>query len=162
MRCRRYGEAFFADDRLAELPALTRIFFLGVIACTDREGRLEDRPRRLKALILPFDDADGETMLADLARSGALVRYEIDGRRLIAIVGFREDGSVAYQRPHPNESASVLPPPTDCSCEEHQGTPSGSTKVFPRGDTVTVTVTDTPRTTTEHRDPSTLGSPEAG
>lgn len=138
MRSRRFGEAFFSDDRLAELDPLARIFFLGLLACADREGRLEDRPRKLKALVLPFDNADPEAMLADFARLGLIRRYEADGRRLLLVEGFRQDGTVAYQRPHPNEAASTLPPPPD-----NQGTPPRSTKVDHGGDSVTVTVTET-------------------
>ena len=152
MRSRRFGEAFFADDRLAELDPLARIFFLGLLACADREGRLEDRPRKLKALVLPFDNADPDSMLADLARLGLLRRYEADGRRLLAIHGFRDDGSVAYQRPHPNETASTLPPPP---AEDNHGTPPRSTKGDPRGDSVSVTVT-------ADREEHQGGSPEAG
>ena len=63
-RSRNIKPGFFANDELAELPALTRLFFIGMWTIADREGRLEDRPKKLKVEVLPYDECDAETMLA--------------------------------------------------------------------------------------------------
>lgn len=103
-RQRTIAPGFFANEDLAALPPLTRIFFQGLWCWADREGRVEDRPRKLKALILPFDDTDGEQAMTDLAAAGFVERYEVDGVRVARVVNFEK-----HQSPHPREIASVLP-----------------------------------------------------
>lgn len=104
MRIRTIKPAFFMHDGLAEQPALARLLFIGLWCAADREGRLDDNPRRLKAQILPYDDADVDEMLDGLERGGFIARYEADGRRLIAIHGFAR-----HQVVSPREPASELP-----------------------------------------------------
>jgi hypothetical protein len=65
-RSRNLKPGFFKNELLADLSPLTRLFFQGIWCEADRRGILEDRPKRLKADILPYDDADPEQMLADL------------------------------------------------------------------------------------------------
>ena len=52
-RARNLKPSFFTNDILAEVPALGRLLFQGLWCVADREGRLADRPRKLKAEILP-------------------------------------------------------------------------------------------------------------
>lgn len=105
-RIRTIKPEFFLDDELADLPALTRLLFIGLWTEADREGRLEDRPRRLKAALLPYDDCNVDEMLDALARGGFIVRYEVEGVRYIAIRTFS-----VHQRPHAREVESSIPPP---------------------------------------------------
>ena len=48
-RARNVKPGFFKNELLAECEPLARILFEGLWCEADREGRLEDRPRRLKA-----------------------------------------------------------------------------------------------------------------
>jgi hypothetical protein len=105
-RMRTIKPGFFTNEDLVALPATARLFFQGLWCWGDREGRLEDRPGRLKLEILPADDVDADELLARLAERGFIVRYEVDGRRLIQVVNFRK-----HQNPHIKEPPSVLPPP---------------------------------------------------
>jgi hypothetical protein len=106
-RIRSIKPEFFAHDVLAALPPLSRLAFVGLWCHADRNGRLEDRPVRLKAAILPYDTAaDFRAILAELEHAGFIVRYEVDGRALIDIPGFRR-----HQRPHAKEPESALPAP---------------------------------------------------
>jgi len=79
----------------------------------DREGRLEDRPRKIKGLVLPFDALDAEPLLQELVKAEMIVRYEVDGVRVIGILNFKK-----HQRPHVKESASILPPYKETTCEK--------------------------------------------
>lgn len=83
-RSRNIKPGFFVDDELAELPALTRLLFIGLWCLADREGRLEDRPKRIKLQILPADDIDVDAALDSLTPS-FLTRYQVDGKRFIQI-----------------------------------------------------------------------------
>ncbi len=111
-RIRYLKPDFFLDEDLAALPPLIRLFYQGLWVHADREGRLEDRPQRLKVEIMPYEDGfsveDALTLLAKpKAGSGRpyIVRYEVDGRRFIQILSWAK-----HQRPHPNEKASEIPP----------------------------------------------------
>jgi hypothetical protein len=103
-RQRTIAPGFYRNEHLGECAPLTRIFFSGLWCWADRRGRLADRPKRLKAEILPYDDADGEAMVAELAAHGLVKRYEAAGIRVLQIVNFDK-----YQKPHPKETESVLP-----------------------------------------------------
>lgn len=105
-RMRIVKPGFFANDALAELPALTRLLFIGLWCVADRAGRLEDRPKRIKAEVLPYDDGDVDTMLQALHESGFILRYSCDEHRYIQVVNFAK-----HQSPHIKEVASTIPAP---------------------------------------------------
>lgn len=108
MRLRTIKPGFFKNEDLAALPPLARLLFAGLWCIADREGRLEDRPRRIKALILPYDDdADANDLIERLAAAGFVERYEASGVKCIRIVNF-----LLHQQPHYKEVASVLPSPS--------------------------------------------------
>lgn len=104
MRIRTIKPEFFVHDRLADLSALHRLFFIGLWCAADREGRLLDQPRRLKVQILPYDSADADELLADLALAGFVTRYSAGGIAAIQINAFGR-----HQRPHQHEAASEIP-----------------------------------------------------
>ena len=90
-RARNIKPGFFDNETLGELPALTRLLFIGLWCLADREGRLQDRPKRIKKELLGYDDItvnDVDTMLQQLYNSGFIQRYEIDGERYIQVVNF--------------------------------------------------------------------------
>lgn len=103
-RSRNLKPGFFKNEDLAELPFEYRILFQGLWCEADREGRLEDRPKRLKAAIFPYDSVDVDAGLAALQAHGFLVRYEVDGLRYVQVLNF-----VRHQNPHKKEAASVIP-----------------------------------------------------
>lgn len=86
------------NEDLADLHPLTRLLFQAMWCVADKNGRLEDRPRRIKATCLPFDDHDVEAALADLEAAGFIVRYEADSQSIIEVRNFGK-----HQRPHPKE-----------------------------------------------------------
>ncbi len=105
-RSRNIKPGFFENETLGQLPSLTRLLFIGLWLIADREGRLEDRPLRIKAKILPYDACNVEKLLAQLAETGFIVRYTVEGEQFIAIPKFHK-----HQNPHLKEAASTLPAP---------------------------------------------------
>lgn len=105
-RSRNIKPGFFTNDAIGELPALARLLFIGLWTIADREGRMLDRPKKIKAEILPYDDCDPDALLHRLAHAGFLIRYQLNGAEYISIVNFGK-----HQSPHFKEPASAIPEP---------------------------------------------------
>lgn len=105
-RSRLLKPGFFQNEELADIPFAGRLLFQGLWLLADREGRLEDRPRRIKAEILPYDDVDAEGLLTALADHEFIIRYEHGGQRFIQVVAFTK-----HQSPHINEAPSTIQAP---------------------------------------------------
>jgi hypothetical protein len=105
MRARNLKPGFFLNEELLECTPLARILFAGLWCMADREGRLEDRPKRIKVSVLPGDDCDVDELLRSLHDHKLIERYEVDGKRYILIPKFLDN-----QRPHHTEKESILPP----------------------------------------------------
>jgi len=106
MRARNIKPGFFKNEQLIECEPITRLLFIGLWCLADRAGRLEDRPRRIKAEIFPYEDCDIESMLQSLTSKGFIIRYSVDGIHYIAIPNFSK-----HQNPHIKEAQSILPEP---------------------------------------------------
>jgi len=104
-RIRSIKPDFFLHDELGDHPALTRLFFIGLFTQADREGRIEYRPKRLKAALLPYDDCDVDEMVQALSPEH-LTLYEVDGKTYLEIVNF-----LRHQCPNVKEPASTIPAP---------------------------------------------------
>ena len=74
-RARSLKPGFFMNEVLAEIEPLGRLLFQGLWCLADREGRLDYRPKRLKAEILPYDDCNVEAQLQALHDRGFISRY---------------------------------------------------------------------------------------
>lgn len=103
MRIRALKPGFFRNEQLAELSPWHRLCYEGLWCCADREGRMQDRPKRLKADIFPYDDLNFDHLLWDLARAGFIRRYVIGSQPLIWIPTWHE-----HQHPRLDEAPSVL------------------------------------------------------
>lgn len=105
-RSRNIKPGFFTNEYLAELQPFARLAFVGLWTIADREGRLEDRPKKIKAEILPYDDCDMDKILDELANAKEkfVIRYEVDGSKYIQIANFKK-----HQNPHIKETPSVIP-----------------------------------------------------
>lgn len=106
-RTRNIKPSFFDNEELAELHPLARLLFIGLWGQADREGRLEDRPKKIKAVILPYDDCDVDQYLQELHESGFILRYEVEEKHYIQIINFSK-----HQKPHPKEAPSEIPSPS--------------------------------------------------
>lgn len=108
-RARNIKPGFFKNEVLAEMPFETRLLFIGLWTLADREGRMEDRPKRIRAEIFALDMIDIDPMLDRLRDDKFIVRYEVDGVRYIQVANFTK-----HQMPHHKEVASVIPAPPGC------------------------------------------------
>ncbi len=109
--------------------------FIGLWLLADREGRLEDRPKKIKAEIFPYDNFDVDSLLNDLDSRNFIKRYCIAGKRYVQVITFTR-----HQNPHPREAKSIIPPydekdetleNTECSGKEMPRQDLGKTKVLP-------------------------------
>lgn len=113
-RARNLKPGFFANEDLAECSPWARLCFAGLWTLADREGRLEDRPKRIKGELFRFDTVDVEPLLVELERFGFVERYQIDGERFIQVSKFLD-----HQTPHYSEKPSVIKPPPLREIREH-------------------------------------------
>ncbi len=111
-RARLLKSEFFRNEALGHMPYLARLMFAGLLTLADREGRLEDRPGRIKVDLFPYDADLGEPEvnqgLVLLDQADLILRYEVNGEPIIQITKWKK-----HQRPHPREVASVLPSPPE-------------------------------------------------
>ena len=105
-RIRTIKPDFFLDDDLAEIDIYARFVFVGLWTQADKEGKLEDKPRRIKAVIMPYENKDIEILLKILTDRGFITRYEIKDKKYIIINNF-----LKHQRPHHTEQESQIPSP---------------------------------------------------
>ena len=104
-RARNIKPAIMDNEELADMAPLTRLLFIYLWMLADREGRLEDRPKRIAAQALPYDrDADIDAMLSELNAAGFIARYQVGSNKFIQIVNF-----VKHQNPHGTEKDSEIP-----------------------------------------------------
>lgn len=112
-RARNIKPGLYQNDVLAECSVWARYIFPGLWMVADRDGKLEDRPARLKAALLPYDSQNIDKLLAELHNQGFIRRYEVGGGKYIQILNFRK-----HQNPHCKEPASTIPDPEGGLCEE--------------------------------------------
>ena len=104
MRARNIKPAFFQNEYLAEMTFEQRLFFIGLWVLADREGRLENRPKRIKMSLFPADDMNIPDALQVLQKDGFISLYSHDGFNVIQIENF-----IKHQTPHGLEKDSTLP-----------------------------------------------------
>ena len=104
MRARNIKPGFWKNEDLVEFDFGTRLLFVGLWMLADREGRLEDRPKRIKMELFPADNFDAKAAIDELEEAGLIERYEAKGKRLISVPNF-----AAHQSPHHSEKWSKLP-----------------------------------------------------
>ena len=113
MRARNIKPGFFKSDTLGACSPLARLLYQGLWCLADHEGRLRYRPLRLKAEILPYDDVDASTLLAELVAADSeeplVIEYGGSGAepKYLWLPNFK-----THQNPTSKERAkpSALPP----------------------------------------------------
>jgi len=106
-RIRTIKPSFFMNEKIAELPPKAQLLFIGLWILADREGRLQDRPRRIRGELFPYEvGLDLDELLNELEKSGFILRYGVKGSDYLQVVNFTK-----HQMPHYKEVASVIPPP---------------------------------------------------
>lgn len=126
-RIRSLKYEYFINEDLAQVSAEARLLGLGLTTVADREGRMEDRPMRLKVVLFPYHDVDVDALLNELESARFISRYQVAGQRFIAITNFHK-----HQKPHPKEQPSVIPSPEKVRSsreKKRQGLPSPTLEV---------------------------------
>jgi len=108
-RIRTIKPEFFKNEELAELPAIVRLLFIGLWTQADKEGRLLDRPKRIKAELFPYDSIDIDKELSRLQSAGFIKRYEVGELKVIHINTFTKHQRIQGNEAH-SESALPAPP----------------------------------------------------
>lgn len=117
-RARNIKPAIFKNEVLGVADPLITLLFEGLWVLADREGRLEDRPLRIKGEIFPYrDGVNVDEMLTWLHVKGFIIRYPVDTKSYIQVENFTK-----HQNPHKNETASEIPSPSmGCTASDKIG-----------------------------------------
>lgn len=114
-RARNIKPGLFKNEVLGVADPLLTILFQSLWCLADREGRLEDRPLRIKAETFPYREGlDVNGYLTELARLGFICRYSVAGSNFIQVLNFAK-----HQNPHNTEKKSDIPemPEESASCD---------------------------------------------
>jgi hypothetical protein len=105
-RARNIKPGFFKNEDLADLDHQTRLLFIGLWTIADRDGRFENRPRKIKAELFPYESVDVEVCINRLCSKQFLSMYEVGGEQFIEVVNWSK-----HQKPHHRETPSDIPAP---------------------------------------------------
>lgn len=104
-RARNIKPSLFKNEILGVADPLLTILFESLWCLADKEGRLEDRPLRIKAETFPYrENLDINGYLTQLEQLGFIRRYVVGGVAYIQVINF-----LKHQTPHSTEKASVIP-----------------------------------------------------
>lgn len=121
MRARLLKPQIQKNEDLARLGDSCYKLFTGLWQVADRDGRLEDRPLKIKGEIAPyhglpgFPDWDIEELLGKLHDAGFIIRYEVGGRKLIQVTTWEK-----HAKCHREEPSLHLPPPSEDALKPKQ------------------------------------------
>lgn len=110
-RSRNIKPGFFKNEDLSDVQRDGRLLFIGLWTLCDCRGVVEDRPKRIRVEIFPYDDITVKQIdkhLSDLQKFGFLERYKSDGISLIFIPKFKK-----HQSPHPGEKKNGFKLPSE-------------------------------------------------
>lgn len=112
MKTRLVRPDFFSDDRIAKCGPFGLHLYLGLMCLTDRDGRLEDRPIKIKAQLFPFFEVNVDEILDFLASAKLIVRYEVASAKLIEVIDFSK-----YQQVYQKEKSEGYPAPSEATAK---------------------------------------------
>lgn len=134
MRIRTIKPAFFRSYDVVPLTYRARLTWIGLWTYVDDEGRGRDDARIIKGELWPLEDEvtwqEVESDLTELSRSAHVVRYEVSGRRFLAIPTWSEHQVIS----RPTKSKFPAPkdgvirdslPVTESSMRSHGVLPAG-------------------------------------
>lgn len=110
MRIRTIKPEFFKHDVVATLDPRTRLLFIGLWCLADCEGRLEDRPERIRVEVLPYEKKfNVNDALEKLHSVGLICRYKNAEASYIQVVAFKTHQRITGKEA---EGTSRIPPPS--------------------------------------------------
>lgn len=104
-RARNIKPGLFKNEILGEADPIYSLLFIGLWTLADREGRLENRPKRIRAELFPYRfDLDVSTALAWLNHESFISIYDDGHKSYIQVNNWKR-----HQSPHHKEVASEIP-----------------------------------------------------
>lgn len=103
-RIRTIKPEFFTSEDIVALSPMARLLYVALWCESDREGRMQWKPRTFKLRYFPADACDIEALCAELIAARLVVLYEDGALAFIPAFG-------RHQHINPRESASSLPDP---------------------------------------------------
>lgn len=98
-RIRSVHPGIWTDEDFVTLSSFARLLLIGLWNECDDKGIFEWKPVTLKMRLLPADNVDAAALLDEIAKAGAIMRYEIGGKAYGAVRNFGK-----FQRPKkPND-----------------------------------------------------------
>jgi hypothetical protein len=98
---------------------------MGLWGIANYEGVLEDRPRRIKTQVLPYDDCDIDRLLNQLIQHEFIVRRTIEAKSYIFLPTFH-----VHQNPHKKERDAKNSLPAASRFEEDNPKDTGHIREF--------------------------------
>ncbi len=142
-RARNIKPALFVNELLGTADIHCTVLFISLWCLADCEGKLEDRPMRIKIETFPYRDDVTQPLfngyLTELERLGFIQRYSVNGVNVIRVVNFQK-----HQSPHHTEKPKGLPDPlpqtvqnqTDIDLTVRQPLSNGEQLVTTRSDSL--------------------------
>lgn len=118
-RIRTIKPEYWSDERMATVSLQARLLFLGLLNLADDEGRLRGHPALIRGALFPYDDltnAQVDGWLEELAASGRIQRYRVDGESYVWVRNFERHQKI--DRPTP----SRIPEPSEVLDESSTST----------------------------------------
>lgn len=125
--------SFFQNEDLAACGPFGMLLFEGLWCHADREGRLDDRPVRIKVQVLPYFECDVDSLLNCLEKHGFILRYTIENSKYIQVLNFTK-----HQNPHIKEQASSIPAPDKSGAGTGKTGTSPADSLLPLTDSLSV------------------------
>ncbi|TVP60689.1 MAG: hypothetical protein EA351_00335 [Gemmatimonadales bacterium] len=123
-RIRTIKPEFWQDEKLAPLPPIDRLVFLGLVSQADDAGRLVDSVRMIDGTLFPFSEDSSRDSLDTLARLGRITRYTSEsGQELIQITNWDK-----HQRVDKPSKYTLPPPPGEVVAGTEDSEPSGDSR----------------------------------
>lgn len=114
MAWRAIQDTVGTSESLASLSHLAERLWWRILALSDPWGRLDARPRKLRAACYPMlpqiTDADAGRCLLELQDAGRIIVWEKDGQHIVQIVDFEKNQPREAFRKRPPESRYPQPP----------------------------------------------------
>lgn len=105
-RIRSIHPGLWTDVEFVAMSPFARLLFIGIWNECDDKGIFPWSPLQLKMRILPADNIDASSLLAEIEDAGSVRRYEIDGKAYGVVKNFAK-----FQRPKkPND---IYPAPSE-------------------------------------------------
>ena len=91
-RIRTIKPEYWSNEKVMSCTRNSRLLFIGIWNFADDAGRCPDSAKTFKAQIFPGDDDVNSEMvrgmLDELSGNGLLLKYEVDGRAYVQVIGW--------------------------------------------------------------------------